>query len=171
MKNMNQQKDRRNIKNIRRKSNFKAKRKPDFKAKTKPNFKSIFIVDPVKGERLHLAKLLKQEKLLVMTFVNLTDCFKPSNPIKPNLVIFVMRKGKTEANHMENIKKIFKTLHFILLLTSEVSDVDLSKLQENGFSSVQKAGSQDKVKEMIYDLLPECQIAPDIEVLAPQSMN
>ncbi len=171
MKNMNQQKDRRNIKNIRRKPNFKAKRKPDFKAKTKPNFKSIFIVDPVKGERLHLAKLLKQEKLLVMTFVNLTDCFKPSNPIKPDLVIFVMRKGKTEPNHMENIKKIFKTLHFILLLTSEVSDVDLNKLRENGFSSVQKAGSQDKVKEMIYDLLPECQIAPDIEVLAPQSMN
>jgi len=157
---MNQQKDRRNT-----------RRKPNFKAKRKPNFKSIFIVDPIKGERLHLAKLLKQEKFLVMTFVNLTDCFKPSNPIKPDIVIFVMRKGKTEPSHMENIKKIFKTPHFILLLTSEVSDVDLNKLREDGFSSVQKAGSQDKVKEMIYDLLPECQIAPDIEALAPHSTN
>ena len=156
MKNMNRQKDRRkDRRDIRR----------------KPNFKSIFIVDPIKGERLHLAKLLKQEKLLVMTFVNLTDCFKPSNPIKPDIVIFVMRKGKTEPSHMENIKKIFKTPHFILLLTSEVSDVDLNKLREDGFSSVQKAGSQDKVKEMIYDLLPECQIAPDIEALAPHSTN
>jgi len=154
---MNQQKD------IKRKSDFKSKRKPDFK--------SIFIVDPIKGERLHLAKLLKQEKLLVMTFVNLTDCFKPSNPIKPDLIIFVMRKGKTEPNHLENIKKIFKTLHFILLVTSEVSDVDLNKLRENGFSSVQKAGNQDKVKEMIYDLLPECQVTPDIETLAPYNMN
>ena len=160
MGDMSQRKDRRNI-----------GRKPNFKAKRKPNFKSIFIVDPIKGERLHLAKLLKQEKLLMMTFVSLTDCFKPSNPIKPDIVIFVMRKGKTEPSHMENIKKIFKTPHFILLLTSEVSDVDLNKLRENGFSSVQKAGSQDKVKEMIYDLLPECQVTPDIEVLAPQSMN
>ena len=165
MAGMNQQKDRRNT------SRRNTRRKPNFKAKIKPNFKSIFIVDPIKGERLHLAKRLKQEKLLVMTFVNLTDCFKPSNPIKPDIVIFVMRKGKTEPSHMENIKKIFKTPHFILLLTSEVSDVDLNKLRENGFSSVQKAGSQDKVKEMIYDLLPECQIAPDIEVLTPQRMN
>ena len=165
MEGMNQQKDRRNT------SRRNTRRKPNFKAKRKPDFKSIFIVDPVKGERLHLAKLLKQEKLLVMTFVNLTDCFKPSNPIKPDIVIFVMRKGKTEPSHMENIKKIFKTPHFILLFTSEVSDVDLNKLREDGFSSVQKAGSQDKVKEMIYDLLPECQIAPDIEALAPHSTN
>jgi hypothetical protein len=99
------------------------------------------------------------------------DCFKPSNPIKPDIVIFVMRKGKTEPSHMESIKKIFKTLHFILLLTSEVSDVDLNKLRENGFSSVQKAGNQDKVKEMIYDLLPECQVTPDTETPAPYSMN
>ena len=146
-------------------------RQKDINIKRKSNFKSIFIVDPIKGERLHLAKLLKQEKLLVMTFVNLTDCFKPSNPIKPDLIIFVMRKGKTEPNHLEKIKRIFKTLHFILLITSEVSDVDLNKLRENGFSSVQKAGNQDKVKEMIYDLLPECQVTPDIETLAPYNMN
>ena len=75
------------------------------KQKFKPNFKSVFIADPVRGERLHLAKLLKQEKIFMMTFVNLVDCFKHNNPIKPNLIIYVLRKGKSEPIHMKNIKK------------------------------------------------------------------
>ena len=37
------------------------------KSNHSPDFKSVFIVDPVKGERLHLAKLLKQEKFLMMS--------------------------------------------------------------------------------------------------------
>ena len=77
------------------------------KQKLKANFKSIFIVDPVKGERLHLAKLLKQEKLFMMTFVNLIDCFKHNNPIKPDLIVYVLRKGKSELTHMKNIKNHF----------------------------------------------------------------
>jgi len=128
------------------------------KQKFKPNFKSVFIVDPVKGERLHLAKLLKQEKLFMMTFVNIADCFKHNNPIKPNLVVYVLRKGKTELAHMKNIKKQFKHLHFILLLTSEVSEANLDELKESGFTSVQKAVNQDRVKELIYTIMPECQI-------------
>lgn len=132
----------------------------------KPAFKSVFIVDPVKSERLQLARLLKQEKLLMMTFVNLTDCFKPSNPIQPDLIVFVLRKGKTEIHHMKNIKNDFKKLPFILLLTPEVSDVDLNKLRDGGFTSVRKAGNQDMVKETIYDLLPECQITQDEETPA-----
>ena len=44
------------------------------KQKNNPDFKSIFIIDPVKGERLHLAKLLKQEKFLMMTFERIGDC-------------------------------------------------------------------------------------------------
>ena len=39
-----------------------------------PDFKSVFIVDPIKGERLHLEKLLKQEKFLMMTFERIGDC-------------------------------------------------------------------------------------------------
>ena len=128
------------------------------KQKFKPNFKSVFIVDPVKGERLHLAKLLKQEKLFMMTFVNLIDCFKNNNPIKPNLVVYVLRKDKNELTHMKNIKKHFKHLHFILLLTSETSEVNLDELKESGFTSIQKAGNQDMVKELIYTLMPECQV-------------
>ena len=64
------------------------------KQKHDPSFKSIFIVDPIKGERLHLAKLLKQEKFLMMTFESIRDCLKQNNSIKPNLVIFVLRKDK-----------------------------------------------------------------------------
>ena len=128
------------------------------KQKLKSNFKSVFIVDPVKGERLHLAKLLKQEKLFMMTFVNIIDCFKHNNPIKPNLVVYVLRKGQSELAHMKNIKEQFKHLHFILLLTSEVSEVNLDELKESGFTSVQKAVNQDMVKELIYTMMPECQI-------------
>ena len=137
------------------------------KTDAKPNYTSIFIVDPVKGERLHLAKLLKQEKIMMMTFVNLVDCFKPSNPIKPDVIVFVLRPGRTELQHMKNIKKTFKNLPFILLLTSDMSDVNLNELKENGFTSVQKAGGQDMVKEMIYDLFPECQMTQVAEPLPP----
>ena len=71
-----------------------------------PDFKSVFIVDPIKGERLHLAKLLKQEKFLMMTFERIGDCLKQNNSIKPDLVIFVLRKDKNEPNQLKNIKKI-----------------------------------------------------------------
>ena len=133
-----------------------SKQKP--KRERTPGFKSVFIVDPVKGERLHLAKLLKQEKLLMMTFECLKDCLKQNNSIKPDLVVYVLRKDKSELNHLKNIKKHFKRLHFIILLTSEISEVNIGELKENGFTSVQKAGNQDMVKELIYTLMPECQV-------------
>ena len=105
------------------------------KQKSKPIFKTVFIVDPVKGERLHLAKLLKQEKLFMMTFVNITDCFKHNNPIKPNLIIYVLRKDKNELTHIKNINKKFKNLHFIVLITSDVSEANLEDLKDSGFTS------------------------------------
>jgi len=129
-----------------------------FKPAPKPDFKSIFIVDPVKGDRLQLAKLLKQEKLFMMTFVSLVDCFKQNNPIKPDLVIYVLRKGKTELTHLKNIKNHLRSLHFIIVLTSDIFEANLDELKDNGFTSVHKAGSQDMVKEHIYTLLPEAQM-------------
>ena len=125
--------------------------------KQNPIFKSLFIIDPVKGERLQLAKLLKQGKFLMMTFASPTDCFKGSNPIKPDLIIYVLRKDKSEVNTLKNIQKHFKSLHFIVLLTSEISEVNTNILQENGFTSIHKANSPDMVKELIYTLMPECQ--------------
>ena len=80
--------------------------KQKYKQKRDPDFKSIFIVDPVKGERLHLAKLLKQEKFLMMTFERVGDCLKQNNSIKPNLVIFVLRKDKNDPSELKNINGI-----------------------------------------------------------------
>ena len=128
------------------------------KQKRDSYFKSVFIVDPIKGERLHLAKLLKQEKFLMMTFERIGDCLKQKNSIKPDLVIFVLRKEKNELSQLKNIKKYFKTLHFIILMTLEVSELNIDELKESGFTSIHKANNQDMVKNFIYTLMPECQV-------------
>ena len=133
-----------------------SKQKP--KRERTPGFKSVFIVDPIKGERLHLAKLLKQEKLLMMTFECLKDCLKQNNSIKPDLVVYVLRKDKNEPNQLKNIKKYFKNLHFVILMTSEVSELDIEKLKASGFTSIHKANNQDMAKNFIYTLMPECQV-------------
>jgi len=129
------------------------------KTKRDSDFKSVFIVDPIKGERLHLAKLLKQEKFLMMTFECIGDCLKKNNSIKPDLVIFVLRKDKNEPNQLKSIKKYFKNIHFIILMTSEVSELNIYELKESGFTSIYKANNQDMVKNFIYTLMPECQIS------------
>ncbi len=121
-------------------------------------FKSIFIIDPVKGERLQLAKLLKQEKFLMMTYINLADCFKQTNPIKPDLAIYVLRKDKNEPSQLKTIRKLFKKIHFIILLTPDISELNITEFKEHGFASIHKAGNQDMVKELIYSLMPECQV-------------
>ena len=133
------------------------------KQKSNPNFKSIFIIDPVKGERLHLAKLLKQEKFLMMTFERIGDCLKQNNSIKPNLIIYVLRKNKNEQNQLKDIKKYFKNLHFIILMTSEISELNIDELKESGFTSIYKANNQDMVKNFIYTLMPECQVPHEEE--------
>ena len=133
-----------------------SKQKP--KRERAPGFKSVFIVDPVKGERLRLAKLLKQEKLLMMTFECLEDCLKQNNSIRPDLVVYVLRKDKNEPNQLKNIKKYFKNLHFVILMTSEVSELDIEKLKASGFTSIHKANNQDMAKNFIYTLMPECQV-------------
>ena len=129
------------------------------KQKRGSDFKSVFIVDPIKGERLHLAKLLKQEKFLMMTFECIGDCLKKNNSIKPDIVIFVLRKNKNEPNQLKSIKKYFKNIHFIILMTSEVSELSIYELKESGFTSIYKANNQDMVKNFIYTLMPECQIS------------
>ena len=133
-------------------SNQKSKQKRD------SYFKSVFLIDPIKGERLHLAKLLKQEKILMMTFERIGDCLKQNNSIKPDLVIFVLRKDKNEPSQLKNIKKYFKNLHFIILMTSEVSELNIDELKESGFTSIYKANNQDMVKNFIYTVMPERQV-------------
>jgi DNA-binding NtrC family response regulator len=133
------------------------------KQKSNPDFKSIFIIDPIKGDRLHLAKLLKQEKFLMMTFERIGDCLKQNNSVKPNLIIYVLRKDKNEQNQLKDIKKYFRNLHFIILITSEVSEFNIEELKESGFTSIYKANNQDMVKNFIYTLMPECQVPHEEE--------
>ena len=132
--------------------------KQKFKQKRDSDYNTVFIVDPVKGERLHLAKLLKQEMFLMMTFERIEDCLKQNNPIKPDLVIFVLRKDKNGLNQLKNIKQYFKSLHFIILMTSDVSELNIDELKESGFTSIYKANNQDMVKNFIYTLMPGCQV-------------
>ncbi|HIF03542.1 MAG TPA: hypothetical protein EYQ84_09750 [Nitrospinaceae bacterium] len=133
------------------------------KQKSNPDFKSIFIIDPIKGDRLHLAKLLKQEKFLMMTFERIGDCLKQNNSVKPNLIIYVLRKDKNKQNQLKDIKKYFRNLHFIILITSEVSEFNIEELKESGFTSIYKANNQDMVKNFIYTLMPECQVPHEEE--------
>jgi len=79
------------------------------KQKRHPDFKSVFIVDPIKGERLHLAKLLKQEKFLMMTFERIGDCLNQNSSIQPDLVVFVLRKDKNEPSQLKTSKNTLKT--------------------------------------------------------------
>ena len=69
------------------------------------DYKTIFIVDPIRSERIPLAKFLSEEIFTVMTFVSPNDCFKKSDLIRCDLIVFVPRKEKNEIKHLMNIKK------------------------------------------------------------------
>ncbi|MGY8762707.1 MAG: hypothetical protein ACKVLF_05890, partial [Nitrospinaceae bacterium] len=75
----------------------------------------------------------------------------------PDLAIYVLRKDKNEPSQLKTIKKLFKKIHFIILLTPDISELNITEFREHGFTSIHKAGNQDTVKELIYSLMPECQ--------------
>ena len=94
----------------------------------------------------------------MMAYTNLADCFKKTNPIKPDLAIYILRKDKNEPSQLKTIRKLFKKIHFIILLTPDISEFNIAEFKEHGFTSIHKAGNQDMVKELIYSLIPECQV-------------
>lgn len=120
--------------------------------------RTIFIIDPVRSERIHLAKFIKHECFIVMTFTNLADCFKAMGQISPHLIIYALRKKSADLNKLQSIKRKHKNINFILYLSKEVSDVNLFELQEEGFSSVHKASSQEKIREITYDLISPAEL-------------
>ena len=69
------------------------------------NYKTIHIVDPIRSERIQMAKFLSEEMLTLMTFVSPSDCFKKSELISCDLMVFVPRKEKNEIKHLMSIKK------------------------------------------------------------------
>ncbi len=117
------------------------------------SYKTIFIVDPIRGERIQLAKFLSEEIFTLFTFVSINDCFKRPDLITCDLIVFVPRKDKNEVKHLFNIKKKFRQIPLIFLLTNDVPDINLTEVSENGFASPFKASTNEKVREIMLGLL------------------
>ncbi|MEK9629357.1 MAG: hypothetical protein VW455_10090 [Nitrospinota bacterium] len=119
-------------------------------------YKTIFIVDPIRGDRIQMAKFLSEEILTVMSFVSINDCFKRPDLIHCDLIVFVPRKDKSEIKHLFHIKKKYRQIPIILLLNNDFPDINLTELTNNGFASPYKAANNEKVREIMLGLL-----APD----------
>ena len=120
------------------------------------DYKTIYITDPVKGERLALAKFIMQDAFTILSFVSISDCFKKNQPLFCDLVIAAVRKGKFEDGALEKIHEKYKKAVFILFNMPDSPEVDLMNLQAAGFTSIFKANSKESVKEIAYGHL-----APD----------
>ena len=80
-----------------------------------------------------------------MTFVSPSDCFKKSDLISCDLMVFVPRKEKNEIKHLMNIKKKYRSTPVIFLLTDDLSDINLAEITANGFTNVYKANNNEKL--------------------------
>ena len=131
------------------------------------NYKTIFIVDPIRGERIQLAKFLSEEVFTVMTFISPNDCFKKPELINCDLMVFVPRKEKNEVKHLMNIKKKFRRIPIIFILNDDFPDINLAEITANGFPNVYKAPNNEKVREILLGLLAEEGLPPRTEVPHP----
>ncbi|MBT4390932.1 MAG: hypothetical protein HOD32_14655, partial [Nitrospina sp.] len=95
------------------------------------NYKTIFIVDPIRSDRIPLAKFLSEEIFTIMTFVSPNDCFKKPDRIRCDLIVFVPRKDKNEIKHLMNLKKKFRRIPLIYLLTEDFPDINLTEITAN----------------------------------------
>ena len=117
------------------------------------SYKTVFIVDPIRGERIQMAKFLSEEVITVMTFVSINDCFKRPDLIRCDLIVFAPRKDKSEIKHLFNIKKKYRQIPIIITLNNNFPDIDLTELSENGFIAPHKASTNEKVREIMLGLL------------------
>lgn len=117
------------------------------------NYKTVFIVDPVKGERLQLAKLLKQEKITIAGFVKLTDCFKKNNPLRCDVVIYVLRPGRAELKELHKVNPREKNIPFVILADPKQGEPALDEWKNKGFKSLALATNKEKTKEITYNII------------------
>ena len=117
------------------------------------SYKTVFIVDPVRGERIQMAKFLSEEIITVMTFIAINDCFKRPDLIRCDLIVFAPRRDKNEIKHLFNVKKKYRQIPIILSLNNDFPDINLTELKENGFASPYKASNNEKVREIMLGLL------------------
>jgi DNA-binding NtrC family response regulator len=130
-------------------------------------YKTIFLVDPIRSDRIQLSKFIKQEFFTLMSFVSIADCFKQSQLVHCDLVIYVLKKDKSETKHLLNIKKKYKKLNFILMVTEKSPEPDMAQLAESGFTSIQKATSNEKLRELALNLLAPEGLPPRTETPHP----
>ena len=97
------------------------------------DYKTVFIVDPVKGERIQLAKLLKQEKITISGFVKLTDCFKKNNPLRCDVVVYVLRPGRAEMKALNNVRHREKDIPFVIVTAPDAPEISLDEWKQKGF--------------------------------------
>ncbi len=131
------------------------------------DYKTIFIVDPVKPERLQLARFIKQENFTIMSFLSLGDCFKKSHPIESDLIIYVLRKGKTELKVLNQVQDKSKKINYIFVTQPDGLEVNLEVIKTKGFESAFKATSNEKVREITYGLLAPDGLLPRTETPHP----
>ena len=117
------------------------------------DYKTVFIVDPIKGERIQLAKLLKQEKITISGFVKLTDCFKKNNPLKCDVVIYVLRPGRAELKELNKVNHREKDIPFVIMTSPDAPEIELDEWKKKGFKSIDLATNKEKVKEITYHLI------------------
>ena len=117
------------------------------------DYKTLFIVDPIKGERMQFAKLLKQEKITISGFVKLTDCFKKNNPLKCDVVLFVVRPGRAELKELNKVNHREKNIPFVIVTDPNAVEIDLNEWKKKGFKSIVQASNKEKAKEITYHII------------------
>jgi hypothetical protein len=135
------------------------------------DYKTIFIVDPIRGERIHLAKFLSEEIFTVMTFISPNDLFKKPDLICCDLIVFVPRKEKNEIKHLMNLKKKFRQIPLIFILNEDFPDINLAEITESGFPHVYKAANNEKVREILLGILAQEGLPPRSEIPHPVPLS
>ena len=133
------------------------------------DYKTIFIVDPIRSERIPLAKFLSEEIFTIMTFISPNNCFKKPELIHCDLMVFVPRKEKNEIKHLMKTKKKFWQIPLIFLLTEDFPDINLAEITANGFSNVYKAANNERCAKSCWAFLPrrECPPGPKFPIPFP----
>ena len=135
------------------------------------DYKTVFIVDPIKGERIQLAKFLKQEIITISGFVKLTDCFKKNNPLKCDVVIYVLRSGRAELKELNKVNHREKNIPFVLIADPKAGEPDLSEWKQKGFKSIDLAANKEQAKDITYKILSPDGPVPERKPLQAVSLS
>lgn len=135
------------------------------------NYKTVFIVDPIRGERIQLAKFLKQEKITVGGFVKLTDCFKKGNPLRCDVVIYVLRKGRSEMKELHKVNPRGKNIPFVIVSSADAPEIQLDEWKSKGFKSMALSLSKEQTKEITYHLISPDEPVPERKPQEPMVLT